>query len=106
HACSECTEDYKTTADYVPLNNDPAAVLGVDDDRHVPALADEKAGNFNVPNQPINPAHAVTNSPVKMIVIDGIVMGPTHCAADNCTADLLNARGEAFCATHVTEFGN
>ncbi|KAF8804006.1 hypothetical protein BYT27DRAFT_7017654, partial [Phlegmacium glaucopus] len=70
HACSECTQDYKTTADYVPLNNDPAAVL------------------------------------VKMIVIDGIVMGPTHCAADNCTADLLNARGEAFCATHVTKFGN
>jgi len=24
----------------------------------------------------------------------------------NCTAELLNARGEAFCATHVTQFGN
>ena len=29
-----------------------------------------------------------------------------HCAANNCTADLLNAWGEAFCATHVTQFGN
>ncbi|KAF8809167.1 hypothetical protein BYT27DRAFT_7285400, partial [Phlegmacium glaucopus] len=106
HACSECTQDYKTTADYTPLNNDPAAVLGVDDNRLVPALADENPVNLNVPNQPINVASTVTNSPVKMIVMDGIVMGPVHCAADNCTADLLNARGEAFCATHVTEFAN
>ncbi len=41
-----------------------------------------------------------------MVVMYGIVMGPVHCAADNCTADLLNTYGEAFCATHVTQFGN
>jgi hypothetical protein len=41
-----------------------------------------------------------------MIVIDGIVIGPAHCAADNCTAELLSARKEAFCPTHVTQFGN
>lgn len=40
-----------------------------------------------------------------MVVIDGIVMGPIHCAAINCTADVANARGEAFCPTHVTLFG-
>jgi hypothetical protein len=41
-----------------------------------------------------------------MVVMDGIVMGPVHCAAINCTADVLNARGEAFCPMHVSAFAN
>jgi len=41
-----------------------------------------------------------------MVVIDGIVMGPVHCAAINYTADVINARSEAFCATHVTLYAN
>jgi len=41
-----------------------------------------------------------------MVVIDGVVMGPVHCTANNCTANLLNTCGEAFCAVHVTQFGN
>jgi len=40
HACLECTQDYKATANYVPQNNDPAALLGVDENRIVPALAE------------------------------------------------------------------
>ena len=108
HACSECTQDYKTTANYFPRNTDPAALLGVDDNRIVPALAGGHTRDVNITNQyqSITSAVPVANSPVKMIVMDGIVMGPVHCAANNCTADLLNARGEAFCATHVTQFGN
>jgi uncharacterized Zn finger protein (UPF0148 family) len=42
---------------------------------------------------------------VKMIVLDGIVMGPTHCAYGNCTSDLINARGGAFCPFHETQYG-
>lgn len=45
-------------------------------------------------------------APVKMIVVDGIVMGPTHCAFDDCIADLDNSRGGAFCADHENEFGD
>src|SRR5277367_1011500 len=41
-----------------------------------------------------------------MVVLDGIVMGPTHCAYDGCTSDLMNARGGAFCPFHETELGN
>jgi uncharacterized Zn finger protein (UPF0148 family) len=108
HTCSECTQDYKATADYAPQHNDPAALLGLDDDRPVPALvgADANANPTNIPNQPATAPPPATNSPVKMIVIDGIVMGPAHCAADNCTAELLTACGELFCPTHVTQFGN
>jgi hypothetical protein len=108
HACSECTQNYKATADYAPQNNDPAAVLGVDNDGPVPALEDEDE-NPNIPiipNQPQNADPTTTHSPVKMVVMDGIVMGPVHCAAINCTADVLSARGEAFCPTHVTQFAN
>ena len=43
---------------------------------------------------------------VKMVVLDGIVMGPTHCAFDDCTADLANARGGVFCSHHEIVFGN
>ena len=39
-------------------------------------------------------------SPVKMVVMDGVVMGPTHCAYDYCTQDLQNARGGVFCGFH------
>ena len=42
---------------------------------------------------------------VKMVVLDGIVMGPTHCAYDGCTSDLNNARGGAFCPFHETQYG-
>ena len=42
---------------------------------------------------------------VKMVVVDGIVMGPTHCAFSGCTSDLINARGGAFCPFHETQYG-
>jgi len=106
HACSECTQDYKATANFVPQNNDPAALLGVDENRIVPALANENAEIANVPDETMNAIPPIADAPVKMVVMDGVVMGPVHCAANNCTADLLNARGEAFCAAHVTQFGN
>ncbi len=112
HACSECTQDYKATADYAAQNEDPAAILGVDGDAPIPALAapplldDLNLANAHGPNEIPNVASVTSKAPVKMIVMDGIVMGPTHCAALDCTGDLLNAHGEAFCPTHVTQFGN
>ena len=35
---------------------------------------------------------------VTLVVMDGVVMGPTHCAFDDCIEDLQNARGGVFCA--------
>ena len=62
--------------------NDPAVVIGVDENRNVPQLAE----NADVPDQlhPISPI--INNSDddmdvdiktVTMVVVDGIVMGPT-----------------------------
>ncbi len=44
------------------------------------------------------------NAMVKIVIMDGIVMGPTHCAFDNCTGPLSNAHGESLCHVHKTEF--
>ncbi len=41
-----------------------------------------------------------------MDVLDGIVMGPLCCAADNCTAELKNHWGGAFCAYHESLHGS
>lgn len=41
-----------------------------------------------------------SSSPVKLVVMDGIVVGPNHCAYDNCSNDLVNARQGVFCAIH------
>ncbi|KAJ3494541.1 hypothetical protein NLJ89_g10785 [Agrocybe chaxingu] len=44
--------------------------------------------------------------PVNMIVVDGIVVGPTHCAFEDCTNELANARGDPFCIMHEIAYGN
>ena len=43
HSCSECTHKYKETADRITAGDDPAAVLGVDENHQVPALVGEGA---------------------------------------------------------------
>ena len=43
---------------------------------------------------------------VTMDVLDGLVMGPLCCAADNCNAELQNHRGGAFCAHHEALHGS
>lgn len=45
-------------------------------------------------------------APVSMVVVDGIVMGPTHCAFDGRSQELASARGGAFCLYHENTFGN
>ncbi|KAF8984862.1 hypothetical protein BDQ17DRAFT_1393809 [Cyathus striatus] len=40
---------------------------------------------------------------VKMVVIDGIVMGPTHCAYKDCSAKLANAHTGVFCLRHESQ---
>ena len=88
HACSECTQAYKQTADIIPNVN-----VAVSENQNT-SESQELASNMDL-----------DHAPVKMIVMDGIVMGPTHCAFDNCAADLGNYRGGAFCAAHEIQFG-
>ena len=111
HACSECTQEYQTVATFLPTVNDSAAVLGVDENRPVPQLPntfDTERGHSPDENDNMDVDVETQKRMVKMVVMDGIVMGPTHCAFDNCTRPLANARsrGDSFCRSHQSEFRN
>lgn len=84
HECSDCTHEYKATADRIANTmDDPAALLGVDEDRDVPGLENDDDTQDPTPESPVDvvmenssePDHDY--SPVKMVVLDGIVMGHT-----------------------------
>jgi len=107
--------------------NDPAALVGVDENHVVPALVvDDNDNNVDDDNvdivedeertesedeamdidesgsPPSDPVHQVVteHSDVTMVVLDGIVFGPKHCAFDNCTEDLCNYKNGVFCVEH------
>jgi hypothetical protein len=116
HECSECTQTYKAIADSLLTGEDPAALVGEDENRPVPALVGEgadlaaadaaQAQSDAQQNQAASDMNIDENvAPVKMIVMDGIVMGPTHCAYDNCTSELANARSGMFCTFHDSQYG-
>jgi hypothetical protein len=116
HFCSECTHDYKNTADII-TGDDPAALVGVDENRNVPVLTGEDADlavqdaaqarldaeNAMDIDQTPSPSEA---TPVKLVVMDGVVMGPTHCAFDDCTQDLAKMKGGVLCIHHELLYGN
>ena len=142
HSCSECTHKYKETADRI-TGDDPAAVLGVDENHQVPALVGDGAelaiqdaararlnaqlaaqARLNADDamdvdessqssssaedvEASSQSHSTEEaSPVTLVVMDGVVMGPTHCAFDDCIEELQNARGGVFCAQHEITHGN
>ena len=82
HTCSECTQEYKAKADLI-INEDPAAIVGVDENQRVPQLAEEHIPQISVEDtdtsirSPSADEMDVDHAPVKMVVVDGIVMGTT-----------------------------
>ena len=77
HACAECTQKRKDTSDIVFDN--PAAVVGVDatDDNIPDLVAPPQARRVNIPQaNPDDEMDVDTAQHIKMVVLDGIVMGP------------------------------
>ena len=77
HACKECTQKCKDTSDVV--FNNPAAVVGVDaTDEDIPALEDPPEDmEVDAPQVPSDDHMDTDDTPnIKMVVLDGIVMGP------------------------------
>jgi hypothetical protein len=89
HQCEECTHAHKATADIL-TGDDPARVVGVDENRAIPALAGPDA-NLAIWDAQIardRAAHQaqmddvlmdLDHAPVRMVVLDGIVMGHQVC---------------------------
>jgi hypothetical protein len=88
HTCQECTQPYKRTADII-TGDDPAALVGIDENRNVPALIGENAGLAAEAAEQVqeNAIHAASvvdqemdvdlnGSYTTMAVVDGIVISP------------------------------
>jgi hypothetical protein len=92
HSCSKCCQPYKDTADFMN-NEDPAAVIGADENSTVPVLTGEyanlsvqettrerqsaqlRANNLN--NADPNAMDVGDDAAdCSMIILDGVVMGP------------------------------
>lgn len=110
HICGECTQKYKKTADFI-TGDDPAAVAGIDNHlRSVPIFIGERPSQTFEPGQHTAPSSEndmdVDSAPVKLVVLDGLLVGPAHCAFDGCESELANARGGVFCDFHQSEYGS
>ena len=93
HSCSECTQKYKATADLIELeNDDPAAVVGTDENDDVPILqgdyatisADETAQTRQEIRERRTRQHDnqenemdIDYKDTDMIIMDGVVIAPT-----------------------------
>jgi CxC6 like cysteine cluster associated with KDZ transposases len=107
HSCTQCTQKYKATSD-INISADSAAVAGVDNDQTVPPMVHsnpESSTSNSVPREDVQ-TDVMENEQavVKLVVMDGIVMGPQHCAFDNCTGDLENAQSGVFCSVHSIQY--
>ncbi|KAL4247229.1 CxC6 like cysteine cluster associated with KDZ domain-containing protein [Pleurotus pulmonarius] len=110
HSCDECCHAFKDVADVIPRQpNDPAAVVGHDENHVVPDYegpdldpdAMQVDNNPAVVVEPAGPIGLANNAAdVRMVVIDGIVMGPRHCAMEGCEKALLDAQTGVFCEEH------
>jgi CxC5 like cysteine cluster associated with KDZ transposases/CxC6 like cysteine cluster associated with KDZ transposases len=116
HFCSECTHTFKQTADII-TGDDPAALIGVDENCNVPALTGEDAdlAVLDAAQARLNAETAMdidrspspdAETPVKLVVLDGVVMGPTDCADENCSQDLAQTQKSVFCVQHEILRGN
>jgi hypothetical protein len=114
HKCQECTQPYRKTADII--TDDPAALVGMDENRNVPALVRENAdlaaeaakqAREDAVHAASNPDQEMADPNVSyttMAVVDGIVITLQHCVYDDCISELANSRGGTFCITIFTYF--
>ena len=114
HSCAECTHPYKRAANRITAD-DPAALLEVDENHIVLALQGEDADlavqdaahvRFNAQNAMNVDDDDNNEAPVKLVVMNGQVMGPHYCAYNNCIGDLANAQLGIFCIEHEHLYGH
>jgi len=87
---------------------DPAAVVGVDENRTVPPILhpNSESSTSNMAQRENVQTDVTDNEAlVKMVVMDGIVMGPQHGALGNCTADLASSQGGVFAQFIICSMG-
>jgi hypothetical protein len=102
HQCEECVHPYiNPPATPIPFT-DPAATMSRDVHGSRPPQLAENAQDIDVDLDPADRAHRpATNQTFRMHVIDGIVMGPLHCALEGCIQPLIDSTKGVWCAQHI-----
>jgi hypothetical protein len=72
HSCSECTQEYKTTADVIPSSDAAAPTVGTDENIQDISTHQEQ-------NESQGSDDEVDKAFVQLVVLDGIVTGPSVC---------------------------
>jgi len=81
HHCAECTQPYKSSADCISFYT-PAVTIGMDENTPVPALEVDtnhiQQAQSSQPGQNTGstPSSSTSHADVRLVVLDGIVMGP------------------------------
>jgi hypothetical protein len=102
HACSECTHDFIERSSGSTTTANSADVVGIDDtEQSVPQYANSDSSSESTSENNMD----VEKAPVKMVVVDGICIGPKHCAYANCADDLINNCDGVFYAIHESSHG-
>ena len=78
HKCSECTQEYKATADIIPTSNSMATVGFDGDMQNVPVIQEEQDESRSSPSDN-DEQMQVDKSFVRLVVLDGMVTGPSVC---------------------------
>ena len=88
-------------------NSDTPSFVGTEAPLAAQDAANQRAyaATQNNPSTRERPVRTV-KAPLKLVVLDGLVGGPQHCAFDNCTAELHNFCGGVFCLDHLLEYGS
>ena len=100
--------------------NDPAAIVGVDENQPVPVLVEEDAflayiDYQNIQHNAVEQNTENTNSasisevPVgicNIVVVEGIVIDVQHCAFEGCLAAFINTWEGVFCEAHELVYGD
>jgi hypothetical protein len=83
HQCSECAHEYKATADVI-ANSDPSDTVGVDDNDNEPYHPSQQGETSSSSGDASDDDMEVDKAFVRLMVVDGLVTGPsvwheTHC---------------------------
>ncbi|TFK60334.1 hypothetical protein BDN72DRAFT_736315, partial [Pluteus cervinus] len=71
----------------------------------IAAASDHECSECTQPYKATPDIIANPGAATDLLVVDGIVVGPKHCAFDECTDELTNNRGGVYCAYHQLYYG-
>ncbi|KAF8988493.1 hypothetical protein BDQ17DRAFT_1223144, partial [Cyathus striatus] len=94
HSQSECTHEYKSTAEIEARASAWQHISSATNDMDIDneSSSESSSDSSNKTTNTDQPTQAERKPIVNMVVMDGIIMGPRHCAYQDCDGNLENER--------------